>query len=178
MLRNFIATALLGAFSAGGIGGPDSPNVPDPAQVYKKTITLNAAGAGADGAIVGSAAGSLAHASGVTAVAAVSNKRIAPVDITCRLTFGVAGYTAGGSIYFRYADMSTANAITGTQTAANSLGAATDRFFNFPVASTTVGAGVTGVGQALVMQSGVAYTNTGSSTSTVTCYVYYRLLDA
>lgn len=157
------------------------PEVPPASRVYTSVITLSATGAGATGAIVGSAAGSLGHASGVTAVAAVANKRIDFVGAAWRYTYATAAYTdGGGNVSFRLAD-NPSFAIVGGLTSASIVGTvAGNRTGLFSPTGIVLTSGTTtsGIGAALIVACNAALTNPGGATGTVTITVYYRLLGS
>src|SRR5690348_17322908 len=69
----------------------------DPSKLYSVSKTLNATGASADGAIVGTSAGQLGHAAGVTLVAANATKAYVVERLIIYYTFATAAYTGGGN---------------------------------------------------------------------------------
>jgi hypothetical protein len=156
------------AIGRGGIGGPDSPGS-GYEKIYKATLSLNAS------TIVGSTAGTLGHASGVTAVEAVSGKRIMLREGWCAYDFVTAAYTGGGVISLRYGDTA-GNAISTTNTAAGSFLSVADRYWSF--APATVNNPTSGVGASLVLASGAAFTQPGTAAGTAVCTIYYSLVDA
>ena len=137
-------------------------------QIHQASKTLSADGTGADGAIVGTGAGSLGHTDGVTLVAAVTGKTIVPVALSIGVTFAVAAYTGGGNVTASVGS----TALTTVVTKENSfqLGASGTAF--------AAGAAVAANGlisTALKLVAASAFTQPGTAAGTATVIVSYIL---
>jgi hypothetical protein len=170
-MRNALLSMLLAGVGLGGIGGPDSPGA-GYEKVYKATLSLNAS------TIVGSTAGTLGHADGVTVLSGVTGKRIVIRDAWLQMTFATAAYTAGGVVSLRYSDNATV-AASATVSAANSFGATSSRTSSLPSAGATLSTnGATaGIGAGIVIAAGAAFTQPGTAAGTAVLTVYYSLVD-
>jgi hypothetical protein len=140
--------------------------------VYKATLSLNAS------TIVGSTAGTLGHADGVTVLSGVTGKRIVIRDAWLQMTFATAAYTGGGVVSLRYSDNATV-AASATVSAANSFGATSSRTSSLPSAGATLSTnGATaGIGAGIVIAAGAAFTQPGTAAGTAVLTVYYSLVD-
>jgi hypothetical protein len=136
----------------------------NPQKLQVSTVNLTKA------LIVGTDAGDIGHAAGVTLVAAVASKIIEPIAIVINYTFDTAAYTAGGNISAIYAGGAAA---TGICSAANSLGAAAS---NINVLRPLSGLGLVNTALALTAASG--FTDPGTAAGTAVVKTYYRLIDA
>lgn len=144
------------------------------------TKTLSADGTGADGAIVGAAAGSLGAAEGVTLVAGVANKVIIPVSIYMDYIFATAAYTGGGANINVYWATQTGVQWSVTLSAANSFTAAGTREVFIHGYSTASQNGVAGAfkGASVILGAGTEITQPGTAAGTATIRTLYYLLDA
>lgn len=134
--------------------------------IVTKEVTLNRA------AIIGTAAGQLGHADGVSlAPAPGAGYVLELISATLIYDFGVAGYGDGGNITI---NIEGGAALTGVVSAANSLGAAADKIVQFyPLA--TAGVALT-ANKGLNLEAAAAFTDAGgTSTSTVSVRINYRI---
>lgn len=140
------------------------------------TKTLNKDGVGADGAIVGTGAGALAHTAGITLVAGVANKIIIPLAAHMTFDFVTAAYTGGTNVFVRYVT----GPITtmGGVSAANSFGASTDRVVTFGLDLGSQGAATSVVGESLILRTDSEFTQPGTADGTARIVVFYMLVDA
>ena len=129
---------------------------------------LSAVTALAAATIVGSTAGTLGHADGVTLVAGVADRVIEPVAVVIDYTHVVAAYTAGGNTTAGYAGGAAA---TGLVAAASSFGAAAN---SLTVLRQLTGAAIKGAN--LVLRSSAAFTQPGTAAGTAVVKTYYRVL--
>lgn len=120
--------------------------------------------------ITATSAGALGHANGVAVVAApVAGSIIEFLYAVMVYDYGGAGYATGGNLTI---NATGGSAITGVVSAANSLGATSDKvnvFYPLAVAGLLV---APATGLSLVAAS--AFTNGGSATGVVRVRVYYR----
>jgi len=149
--------------------GGVSQLLPGSVEEFVELITISKA------AIIGTAAGDFGHANGYALVAdaAVGAAQIcelvSAVVISDRAT---AAYTAGGNITVNETGGA---ALTGLVSAANSLGAATDKVATFvPLAA---GATVRTVAKGLSLVSSAAFTDPGTAAGVVRVLVRYRLVN-
>lgn len=145
--------AIYGQSGFGGMSG-----------ILYATKTLGAA------EIVGSTAGTLGHADGVTLVTAVSGKHILPVDVVVVFTFATAAYTAGGNTYISHGSVGT---LTGSLTAGASFGRSSSGYWVYRPSSSAM----TTTGKNLAIVADAAFTQPGTAASTAIVYTYYRLVD-
>lgn len=143
--------------------------------LYQVTKTLSATGAGADGAIVGSGAGALNHAAGVTLVAAETGVLLLPYQLIVKYTYATAAYAGGGNVnvYWNNAALS-ANLYTSnifTDTGSNMM---VSMAANQAVLEQTSNTPDDLVGKALILRSTAAYTNAGGATGTASVTLLYR----
>jgi hypothetical protein len=143
---------------------------PGAAVIYTATKTLSADGTGADGAIVGTSAGSLGHASGVTLVSGVANKIIIPVYCLINYTRVTASYTGGGNVQI----VMGSSALTGTVGNTNAFGAGASKYFSLTpnTSQNTVAANT-----AVYLFDTSGYTQPGTAAGTAVVTLYYRLID-
>jgi hypothetical protein len=130
-------------------------------QVRTASITLNKDGTGATGAIVGTAAGSLGHASGVALVAAVTGKIIVPLSLRLDVTFAVAAASIG------------TDAMTTAVTKENSFQLAASGVAFAPMSGSAANA-LHGV--ALALKAASAFTQPGTAAGTAVVTVSYILV--
>jgi len=117
-------------------------------------------------------AGKLGHAAGVPLVAAPgANKVVDLISAVMIYDFDTAAYTAGGNITV---NSNGGAALTGTVTAANSLGASTDKLVRFVPLSTSGVALTANKGLNLVAAS--AFTQPGTAAGVVRVKVLYRVI--
>jgi len=136
-----------------------------PVQIYSATKTLSADGTGADGAIVGSGAGSVGHSAGVALVPAVAGKVICPIGIKVAMTFATAAYTGGGNVTASWSG--TVEATTAIS-AANSFNLAASGVAYATKVDVTSNA-ASGVPLALKAASAFTQPGTAAGTAIVTC---------
>lgn len=141
----------------------------DPHAIYTATTSLDAS------TIVGSTAGTLGHANGVTLVAAAPGKRIFLVECYVVFTFATAAYTGGGTTSLRYLDAA-GNAISGAQTAAATFLSVSSRTWAYTPASFNNGGLSGGVGVGVALASGAAFTQPGTAAGTAAIITRYRLV--
>lgn len=136
------------------------------------TANLNAS------TIVGTSSGTLGHASGVTAVSAVTGYRIMVEQGVLTYTFATAAYTGGGNVYLQYGDNTTV-AITNTLSAASTFGAANSRALHFIQAANINAAATYGIGQAvqIATPNGTPFTQPGTAAGTAVVTIYYRIVS-
>lgn len=128
-------------------------------------VTISAA------AIVGTSAGQLGHASGVSLVAAQgANTYIELLGAVVKYNYDTAAYTGGGNVTVNVAGGS---ALTGLISAANSLGASADKVVQF-VPLATAGINLT-ANTAINLVAASAFTQPGTAAGTVTVRTYYRV---
>jgi hypothetical protein len=121
--------------------------------------------------ITDTAAGHLGHANGVILVAdPAAGLQIELVSVVMSFTFGVAQYTAGGNVTVNISGGGAA--LTGLVSAANSIGNAASKVVQFVPLSTVGNALTSAKGFNLVAAS--AFTQPGTATGTVKCFVTYR----
>jgi len=161
------AAALSGDLAVNAAGVVTLAN---PQRVLSSSKTINKDGTGVDGAIVGSSAGQLGEANGVTLVAAVANKVIAPLAILVNYARDTAAYTGGGNVTAGYADGAAA---TGLVSAAALFGAAASSIQALAPLS-----GAALVNKALVLRAASAFTQPGTAAGIAVVTTYYRLIDA
>ena len=141
-----------------------------PVQIYSATKTLSADGTGADGAIVGTGAGSIGNAAGVALVPAVAGKVICPIGLKIAVVFGVAAYTDGGDLT---ASWSGTVAATVGITAANSFGLAAS---GTAYASKADVASNAAIGAPLALKAAAGFTQPGTAAGTAIVTCSYVLL--
>jgi len=117
-------------------------------------------------------AGKLGHAAGVPLVADPgANKVVDLISAVMIYDFDTAAYTAGGNITV---NSNGGAALTGTVTAANSLGASTDKIVRF-VPLSTGGVALT-ANKGLNLVSSAAFTQPGTAAGVVRVKVLYRVI--
>lgn len=117
-------------------------------------------------------AGKLGHAAGVPLVAAPgANKVVDLISAVMIYDFDTAAYTAGGNITV---NSNGGAALTGAVTAANSLGASTDKIVRFVPLSTS-GVALT-ANKGLNLVSSAAFTQPGTAAGVVRVKVLYRVI--
>ena len=122
--------------------------------------------------IVATGAGKLGHAAGVPLVADPgANKVVDLISAVMIYDFDTAAYTAGGNITV---NSNGGAALTGTVTAANSLGASTDKIVRF-VPLSTGGVALT-ANKGLNLVSSAAFTQPGTAAGVVRVKVLYRVI--
>jgi|SRR5215510_10383861 len=120
--------------------------------------------------IISTAVGKFGHANGFTVVASPpANIFLVLLDFELVYDFSVAAYTAGGNITVNYTGGS---AITGLISAANSVGAATDKFVSL-VPLATAGINVS-LATGISLVSSAAFTNPGTAAGIIRYTCTYR----
>lgn len=143
------------------------------AEILSVTVNLDSS------TIVGNTAGTLGHAEGVTALAAVPDKRIQVLEVVARYTYATAAYLSGGNLTCSIWDGTNNNPVTNNITAANSFAAANSNT-NIASAPTIASLQTTAtslINQKLLIRSSSAYTNPGTAAGTATVTIFYCLVD-
>jgi hypothetical protein len=140
--------------------------LPDSVEEFVELITISAAD------IVDTAAGKFGHAAGYPLVADPGAGKIAElVSATVVFDRATAAYTDGGNITI---NENGGAALTGLVSAANSLGAATDKVATFvPLAAAAT---VRTVNKGLNLVTSAAFTQPGTAAGVVRAYVRYRIV--
>jgi len=122
--------------------------------------------------ITATSAGKLGHASGVPLVADPGADKVAiPVAVVLIYDYSTAAYTGGGNITV---NINGGAALTGAVTAANSLGASTDKIVNFvPLAATPQNLTA---GKGFNLVAATAFTQPGTAAGVVRVKVLYRVM--
>lgn len=136
----------------------------DPTTIQYAEVAITSAN------ITATTAGALGHANGVVLVAGQTGKVIELVSATLIYDYAGAGYATGGNITI---NQTGGSAVTGVVTAANSLGADSDKIVVFSPLAATATAYVKNLGLNLV--AATAFTNGGSATGVVRVKVAYRV---
>ncbi len=119
--------------------------------------------------ITATTAGALGHASGVVLVAPTVGKFVELISATLIYDYAGAGYSTGGNLTI---NQNGGSAVTGVVSAANSLGAASDKIVVFAPLAATATPYVKNLGLNLV--AATAFTNGGSATGVVRVKIAYR----
>lgn len=136
----------------------------DPTTIQYAEVSISAAD------IVATAAGKLGHANGVVLVAGQTGKVIELVSATLIYDYAGAGYSDGGNITI---NQTGGSAVTGVVSAANSLGANSDKIVVFSPLAATATAYTKNLGLNLV--AATAFTKGSSATGVVRVKVAYRV---
>jgi hypothetical protein len=120
--------------------------------------------------ITATTAGALGHADGVVLVAGQTGKIIELISATLIYDYAGAGYATGGNITI---NQTGGSAVTGVVSAANSLGATSDKVVVFAPLAATATPYTKDLGLNLV--AATAFTNGGSATGVVRVKVAYRV---
>lgn len=135
--------------------------------IQQATGTISAAN------IVSTSAGAFGHASGVVLVAPQGAHNVVElISVLMGYDFGVAAYTGGGNITVNNA--AGGSALTGLVSAANSVGAASDKTLIFVPLSTAAIIGVENGGLNLVTSG--AFTQPGTATGVINWVCNYRVV--
>lgn len=136
----------------------------DPTTIQYAEVAITSAN------ITATTAGALGHANGVVLVAGQTGKVIELVSATLIYDYAGAGYATGGNITI---NQTGGSAVTGVVSAANSLGANSDKIVVFSPLAATATAYTKNLGLNLV--AATAFTNGGSATGVVRVKVAYRV---
>lgn len=136
----------------------------DPTTIQYAEVAITSAN------ITATTAGALGHADGVVLVAGQTGKVIELVSATLIYDYAGAGYATGGNITI---NQTGGSAVTGVVSAANSLGANSDKIVVFSPLAATATAYTKNLGLNLV--AATAFTNGGSATGVVRVKVAYRV---
>ena len=136
----------------------------DPTTIQYAEVAISSAN------ITATTAGALGHADGVVLVPGQTGKIIELVSATLIYDYAGAGYSTGGNITI---NQTGGSAVTGVVSAANSLGANSDKVVVFAPLAATATAYTKDLGLNLV--AATAFTNGGSATGVVRVKVAYRV---